>query len=61
MLKDKNGSTKDVEIMVLLKYVNNFSRALEVPLITCEISLQLKWSEDCLLGSWYCSKSRTKT
>ena len=48
MLKDKNGSTKDVEIMVLLKYVNNFSRALEVPLITCKISLQLKWSEDCI-------------
>ena len=60
MLKDKNCSTKGVEIMVLLKCVNNFSRALEVSLITCEISLQLKWSENCILGSWYCSKSRTE-
>ena len=39
-----NGGTKDVEIMVPLKYLNNFWRSLEMPLINCEISLQLKWS-----------------
>ena len=36
------GSPKDVEIMVLLKCLINFCRALEMPLINCEISLHLK-------------------
>ena len=41
--KTGNGGTKDVEIMVLLKYLkSNFWRTLEMPLINCEISLQLK-------------------
>ena len=35
--------------MVPLKYLNNFWRRLEMPLINCEISLQLKWSKDCIL------------
>ena len=34
---------KDAEIMVLLKYLSNFCRTLEMPLINWEISLQLKW------------------
>ena len=37
-----NGSTKDVETMVPLKYLSNFWRTLEMSLINCEISLQLK-------------------
>ena len=32
--------------MVPLKYLNNFWRTLEMPLINCEISLQLKWSRN---------------
>ena len=40
-----NGGTKDVEIMVPLKSLSNFWRTFEMPLINCEISLQLKWSE----------------
>ena len=40
-----NGSAKDVEIMVPLKFLSNFWRTFEMPLINCEISLQLKWSE----------------
>ena len=39
-----NGGTKNVEIMVLLKYLSNFWRNFEMPLIKCEINLQLKWS-----------------
>ena len=39
-----NGGTKDVEIMVSLKYLSNFWRILEMPLFNCEICLQLKWS-----------------
>ena len=37
-----NGGTKNVEIMVQLKYLHNFWRTLEMPLINCEIILQLK-------------------
>ena len=37
-----NSGTKDVEIMVPLKSLSNFWRTLEVALINCEISLQLK-------------------
>ena len=35
--------------MVLLKYLSNFWGTLEIPLIICEISLQLKWSKNCIL------------
>ena len=38
-----NG-TKNIEIMVLLKYLSNFWRTLEMPLINCEINLFLAWS-----------------
>ena len=37
-----NNDRKDVEIIVQLKYLSNFCRTLEMPLINCEISLQLK-------------------
>ena len=32
-------NTKDVEIIVPLKYLSNFWRTLEIPLISCEVSL----------------------
>ena len=35
--------------MVPLKYLNNYCRTLEMPLINCEISLQLKWSRHCII------------
>ena len=38
-----NCGTKDVEIMVPLKYLSHFWRTFEMPLINCEISLNLKW------------------
>ena len=44
-----NGNTKDVNIAVPLKYLSNFWRALEMPLINCEINLILTWSEDCVI------------
>ena len=36
-----NGNEKDVEIMVPLKYLSNFWRTLEMPLINCEVNLIL--------------------
>ena len=46
-----NNGTKDVEIMVPLKYLCNFWRALEMPLINCEFNLILTWSSTCVLIS----------
>ena len=43
-----NHWTKDVETMVLLKYLNNFWRTLEMQLINCEISFMLNCSQNCL-------------
>ena len=39
----------DIEIMVPLKYLSNFWRTLEMPLIYCEIELTLKWSGNCVI------------
>ena len=41
--------TKNVELMVPLKYLSNFWRPLEMPLINCEVSLQMKWSGNCII------------
>ena len=35
--------------MVPLKYLSNFWRTLEMPLINCEIELILGWSENCVI------------
>ena len=47
----RNNGTKDVEIMVPLKYLSNFWRTLEMPLINCEVNLILTWSSTCVLIS----------
>ena len=44
-----DGNTKDVEIIVPLKYLSNFWRTLEMPLINCEVNLELTWSSDCVI------------
>ena len=44
-----NGGIKNVEIMVPLKYLSNFWRTLEMPLINCEVNLILTWSLTCVL------------
>ena len=44
-----NNGTKNVEIMVPLKYLSNFWRTLEMPLINCEVNLILTWSSTCIL------------
>ena len=44
-----DNGRKDVEIMVPLKYLSNFWRTLEMPLINCEVSLILTWSSTCVL------------
>ena len=44
-----NDGTKNVEIMVPLKYLSNFWRTLEMPLINWEVNLILTWSSTCVL------------
>ena len=39
----------NVEIMVPLKYLSNFWRTLEMPLINCEVKLILTWSACCVI------------
>ena len=39
-----DAGTKNVEIMVPLKYLSNFWRTLEMPLINCEVNFILTWS-----------------
>ena len=35
--------------MVPLKYLSNFWRTLEMPLINCEVELILSWSANCVI------------
>ena len=39
-----SGNAKDVKILVPLKYLSDFWRTLEMPLINCEVNLTLTWS-----------------
>ena len=43
-----NNGTKDVEIMVPLKYVSNFWRTLGMSLINYKINVILTWSVNCV-------------
>ena len=40
-----------IELAIPLKYLGNFWRALNIPLISCEVSLELKWNENCVITS----------
>ena len=40
-----------IELAIQLKYLGNFWRALNMPLISCEISLELKWNKNCVITS----------
>ena len=47
--KTADSGTKDAEIMVSLKYLNNFWRTFEMALINFEINLMLTWSDKSVL------------
>ena len=44
-----DDNEKDVEILVPLKYLSNFWRTLEMPLINWEVNLILTWSSTCVI------------
>ena len=45
----KTMGENGVKIAVPLKYLSNFWRSLEMPLINCKVELSLKWIENCML------------
>ena len=51
--------TKTVQIMVPLKYLSNFWRTLEMPLINCKINLILTWSVNCVVSNAAVSQTAT--
>ena len=47
---NKNG-TQEIELAIPLKYLGNFWRALNIPLTSCEVSLELKSNKNCVITS----------
>ena len=43
----------NVEVTIPLKYLSNFWRFLDLPLINCEIELDLSWKKDCAVSEYY--------
>ena len=41
----------NVKIVVPLKYLSNFFRTLEMPLINCKVKLNLAWKKECVLST----------
>ena len=46
-----NIAKRSVKVVVPLKYLSNFSRSLEMPLIDCKIKLSLTWKKECVLST----------
>ena len=42
---------KEIELTIQLRYLGNFWRALNIPLNSCEVSLELKWNKNCIITS----------
>ena len=51
------GNEKHVEIIVPVKYLGNFWRTLEMPLINCEVNLILTWSLTCVVTGSTCART----
>ena len=43
--------TQEIELAIPLKYLGNFWRALNMPLISCGVSLESKWNKNCVITS----------
>ena len=46
-------------LMIPLKYLSSFWRTLEMPLINCEINLDLNWSKNCIIVANNVDKATT--
>ena len=45
-----NIAKRSVKVVVPLKYLSNFFRSLEMPLINCKIKLNLTWKKECIIN-----------
>ena len=45
-----NGILRSTAITMPLKYLSNFERWFETPLINCKVELKLKWTNHCVLS-----------
>ena len=48
---DGNITIRSVKAVVPLKYLSNYFRSLELPLINCKIKLNLTWKKECVLSN----------
>ena len=46
-----NGVLRNAKIVVHLKYLSNFFRSLELPLINCKIHLEISWTKNCIMSN----------
>ena len=46
-----DNNVNNVKLVVPLKYVSDFFRLLEMPLVNCKIDLELTWHKDCMISS----------
>ena len=60
---DQTGEdgTTNAEIMMPLKYLNNFLKTLEIPIINCEINLTVTRSGNCVISSSDANQATTFT
>ena len=49
MLMVMSDHKRNTKIIFSLKYLSNFFRSLEMPLINCKIYVELNWNNNCLI------------
>ena len=45
-----NDSSTNAEVVIPLKYLSNFWKNLNIPLINCEVEIILTWTKNCVLA-----------
>ena len=53
-----DNNDNNVKLVAPLKYVSNFFRSLELPLVNCKIDLELTWHKDCMISSAYAAANQ---
>ena len=56
-----NNTKNEAEIVVPLKYLSNFWRTVDIPLINCEVSLALTRTENCVITNKAYRKADAET
>ena len=46
-----DNNVNNVKLVVPLKYISNFFRSSELPLVNCKTDLELTWHKDCMISS----------